>query len=1225
MHLKAFCNQVFIRKLITKSNSASNKFRKSGQIFRIMKLVAFLLIVAIHVNAKGLSQITLSEKNAPLEKIFQLIEKQSGYVFFYDYAWLQQSKSVSIKIKKASLTEVLTTCFKDQPLTYSIVGKTVVVKPKDEIINEKSIIPAIQEVIKNMDISGTVTDSASGLPLGGASVKLKGTDIGTATNANGQFSLQVPDAGGVLVISYVGYETKEVTVSRAGSLKITLQQKETKIDEIVVIGYGTRQKKDVTGAISQVTSKDIEKSTAMTPELALQGRAPGIFVESGGGQPAARPTIRIRGSNTFGYSDPLYVIDGVPVYEGGSGVTGGAIGDIRSPINIFSLINPNDIESINVLKDASSAAIYGVRASNGVILITTKKGKAGRPRVDVSTSYGIQNIPESKDVLNTQQYFGLIQEAYANFPDAGVSFGEKFGPLYNSDSSQYVGNGPTYDWQNELLNKNAKIQDYNVKVSGGNENLTYYFSGGYSKTESPLKANHLDRYSFSSNVDSKIFKYLQAGLNIRLIQSHALDNTNGSLNDMMSTVPFQPCYDHNDPTGFAATGTGNIVPHPADDPTALSPGAPFILENSRLLWGEQTRYNAFALQALNKRSFNLLNALGRAYVQLEPFAGFKIKGTLSGNYFFNFRTEFSNNESWRFTQPPGAPFGTTQNEFAKGSLGERNTRTTNLNKELTINYNHTFYNDHNIDVILGASEQFARWHVSDLSGQVDYVDPQYWGITNRPPNVNGFSGILQEDDLIGYVGRISYKYKDKYYFDGTMRRDGSSRLAPGQKFGNFPSFALAWRISAEDFFPKTTFINDLKLRGGWGKLGNFQSAGYYEYLTTVLGSPDYSLGSGNGNGVGIIYNAVALPGFANTTLTWEKIKETSFGFDASLFSNRVSLTAEYYNKITYDVIQSVSLPPNTGIQNAADLNVAQVRNRGIEIQLGYNQKFGEVNVNFAGNITTVSNKVTKLNGGTPIGGEGGRIEEGYSMFYLWGYKVGGVFQTQEEINEWRQSHTDENIGQVMGDLSQGYQYQPGDMYFQDVYGNPKDPKERYSPIPDSLINGNDRTYLGKTIPGYFYGFSFGADYKGFDLSIFFQGVGDVQRYNYTRAGLEAMGGLANQWATTLNRWTVNNKSTSMPRAVWGDPASSTRFSSRFVEDAGYLRLKNLQIGYSLPKTLLGKLGFIQNFRIYASAVNLFTITNWTGLDPEADSGGGVNGINVVPPTRQFLFGVNATF
>ncbi|MEO5592418.1 MAG: TonB-dependent receptor [Chitinophagaceae bacterium] len=1175
-----------------------------------MKLSAFLLLaLCMQVSANGYSQISISGRNIPLEQVFKEIEHQSGYVFFYDYAWLKQAKIVTIKAKNESLTNVLDVCFKDQPLTYSLVGKTIVIKQKEEINNEK---PIVENSLVVMTVSGTVTDAATGKPLSGASIKLKTADIGTTTNANGEFNLQVPDGGGTLVISYVGYDSYEIKISKTGSFKIKLALKDTRVDEVVVIGYGSRKKKDLTGAVSSVSSADIEKSTSLTPELALQGKAAGVFIASGGGDPGARPTVRIRGVNTFGFSEPLYVIDGIPIFEGGAGVTDGAIGDIRSPLNIFSMINPADIESMTVLKDASAAAIYGVRASNGVILITTKKGKSGRPRVEVNASYGIQNIPRTIKTLNTQQYFTLLQEAYANNPDANTTFAQKYGPLYDAGNPAYVGNSPTYNWDKELRNKNAPMHDYSARVSGGSENSTYYFSAGYSKTESPLKANSLERYSVVTNLDTKISKYISAGLNIRLIQENAVQNTGADLGTMMATIPFQPIYSAADKTGFAPVGSGSFVANPAYDPTKLDAGAPYLFANGdpKLLWGQQTRFNVFAFQQLGDNSYQLMNGLGNAYIQIEPITGLRLKGSLGGQYFTNLRKSWQDLDQWRFSQTPGNPYAGTDGN-TKGRYGEREGKTYNLNKELSLTYTHLFAKNHSVDILLNASDQFSRWNVNDLSGNVNYIDLQYRGIANQPPYTSGFAGILQEDALIGYLGRVSYKFKDKYYFDATARRDGSSRLAPGNKWETFTAFAGAWRISSEDFFPKSTFINDLKIRGGWGTLGNFQSASPYQFLSNVSLSSDFPTGSGNGNAFGTQNQGAVLPNFANKTLTWEKVKTTSVGFDAALFQNKFTVTAEYYNKTTFDIIQSVSLPPNTGIEQAANLNVAQVSNKGIELQLGYNAKIGPVNFNVSGNITTVKNRVDKLNGGSPIGNEFGRIEEGYSMFYLWGYKTGGVFQNQAEIDAWKTTHPkgDGNIG--------GYTYKPGDMYFQDVYGNPQaGSKARYNPSPDSLINSNDRTYLGKTIPGYYYGLSMGADWKGFDLSIFFQGVGDVQKYNGVRSGLEAMSGAANQWATTLNRWTPANHSSTIPRAVYGDPGGFNRISNRFVENASYLRLKNLQVGYKIPPTLLNKAKFAQNLRIYVSAVNLFTITKYTGLDPEND---------VIPVTRQFLVGVTAGF
>lgn len=1068
-------------------------------------------------------------------------------------------------------------------------------------------------VMAQNTVTGTVSDSSRGQGLPRVSVLVEGTKRGTVTDANGNFRISAAP-NDVLAISFLGYRTIRVPVRGSGPLNISLAQQTTQLSEVVVIGYGTRQRKDVTGAISTVDAKDIEKSTAVTPELALQGRAAGVFVSSGGGDPQARPTIRIRGVNTFGFAEPLYVVDGVPMFEGGAGVNDGAIGDIRSPVNTLSLINPNDIESITVLKDASSAAIYGVRASNGVILITTKKGKAGRPRVDIASSYGVQNIPKLYDVLNTQQYFGLVRESYNANPDANTTFESKFGPRYNSANPLYAGNNPTYDWQRQLLKKDAVLQDHSVRLSGGSEATNYYLSVGYTKQESPLKGNNLERYSIATNIDSRVSKVISTGLTLRLVQEKSVVNTQADLGTMASTIPFQPFFDPKDPTGFAAVSTGSFVPNPGFDPSKLDAGPAFNFApgDPTLIWGQNSRFNVFAFQQLNDNRYDLLRVLGNAYVQIEPIPGLRLRGSLGGDWYMNLRKSWSDLDNWRFSQTPGNPFA-NQNGQAKGTYGERRGTTTNLNKEVTLNFNRTFFTDHSIDVIVTASDQYTKWDVSDLSGRVNYTDPQYRGISNQPPFTQGFAGILQEDQLLGYMSRISYKYKDKYYLDGTLRYDGSSRLAPGQKWDYFPSFAAAWRISGENFFPKTKFINDVKLRGGWGRLGNYQSAGFYKFLSGVSLSADYPLGSGNGNGVGTQVQSARLPDFANTTLTWEKLKTVNVGLDAQLFNNHVSFTAEYYDKTTFDIIQSVALPPNTGIQNNADLNIATVKNSGVEFQLGYNNKIGPVNFNFAGNLTTVKNRVVKLNEGTPIGGEGGRIEEGYSLFYLWGYKVGGIFQNQGEIDAWRAKYADATIGQTR---TSGYTYRPGDMYFQDVYGNPKNPKERYSSTPDSVINSNDRSYLGKSIPGFYYGFNFAANYKNVDISIFFQGVGDVQKYNYTRSGLEGMGGLANQLTTVLDRWTPTNPSKTMPRAEYNNRTNVSRFSDRYVENAGYLRLRNLQIGYTIPKEILGKTGFIQSLRVYGTGVNLFTVTKWSGLDPETDG---------IPITRQFLFGVNASF
>jgi TonB-linked SusC/RagA family outer membrane protein len=1078
---------------------------------------------------------------------------------------------------------------------------------------------------QNVRVTGRITDGNTGAAIAGASITISNTKKGTVSDDNGNFSVTT-SKGSVLEFTFSGYKPKTITVEDDLTINVTLESLSAQLTDVVVVGYGERRRRDITGAVSTVKSDVIEKSSALTPELALQGRAPGVFVGSGGGSPNARQTVRIRGVNTFnGNNDPLYIIDGVPLTEGGAGITGGVIGDLRGNINIFSLINPADIESMTVLKDASAAAIYGVRAANGVILITTKRGKSGKPRVEFNMSYGVQNIPKLIDVLNTQQYVSLYEEAYANNPNINqgqpVPFGSVFGAVFDRNSPQFLGNSPTYNWQKEQLNRNAALQSYNMKVSGGSENTNYYVSAGYDYSESPLKGNNQKRYSVASNVTSRLSKYIETGLTMRLVHNEVIDNTRADLLQVSTAPPWQKIYDPDHPTGFAPAVEVSFVNNPNYNPSALQPGPTRIYAPGypRLLWGPQTRFNPFAAQALNDLRYNGQRVLGNAYVQIQPIKNLRIKGSIGGDYYLQKRYDWNPVNAVVFSQTPSNPYE-GQDGTAIAIHRIRNAINTNLIKELTVSYTTTIGKIHQIDVIAGASDQEYRWSYEQLQSPVNFAPRNYYQrpIVNQVPFVGAERGLLQNYALIGYVGRLNYKLKDKYMLDFTIRHDGSSRFAPGYRWGTFPSLAAAWRISEEKFLSGVSWINDMKIRANWGQLGNEQNTGGFAYLSTVSLSPDAAFGSGNGNAFGTQLQGARLPNFPNFNLRWETLTTQGIGIDAVLFNNKLNVTLEYYDKLNKDIIQTAAVPPSTGIESNPDLNIAQVRNSGIELNLGYNQKIGLVNFNANANLTTVNNKVVKLNDGAPLGGEFGRIEEGFSMFYLWGYKFGGIFQNQDQIDAWRRKYTDVTVGQAQNNPSAGYQPRPGDAWFVDVHGNPRPgEKEFYSPIPDSLINANDRTYLGRTIPGYYYGFSFGAEYKGFDVNVFFQGVGNVQRYNFARLGGESMSSNgANQWATTLNRWTPTNPSTTMPRAVFGDPNQNNRVSSRFVENAGFLRLKNLQLGYNLPKNLVTRLGFMNGLRVYVSAINLLTFTQWSGWDPEVDG---------IPPTRQFIFGLNAQF
>lgn len=1075
-------------------------------------------------------------------------------------------------------------------------------------------------------VTGKVTDGVDGPPLPGVSILVKGTTTGTTTDVDGNFRISAGSTD-VLVFSFIGFEQQEITVGTQTNITVSLIASALELGEIVVIGYGEREKRDLTGAISSVSSEDLAKSTFMNPELAMQGRMAGVFVSSAGGNPNARPVVRIRGVSTFNNAEPLYVVDGVPMMEFGAGRTG-MEGDIRGGQNVLNLINPGDIESISVLKDASASAIYGSRAANGVVLITTKRGKQGKPVVEFNALRGVQNIPNRYETLNTAEYTSLYQEMLDNDylyrtqqgpnadpanPYAWDIPSQRYFNVFNpnvADTSyyQYLGNSDTYDWQNELVNKNAVIEDYSVRVSGGSESTNYYIGTGYSRTESPLIQNFNERYSISTNVQTTISKVLEAGVLLRASYLEALDNTIGDLDLASRVSPWQPIYDPNDPTGFMRSTDVTFAPNPAFDLSLADPGPSMNIVGStdqNRPFGAETSSNMFAQMALAKTDYSLLKNFGTLYLQAQPIEGLKLRGGLSVDYTFNRRNTWDHTvESVRFSETPENPYA-NQDGTSVGTLGQRNTRNINIITDLTINYNKTFRN-HTFDVLLNASNQDFKYDFNGVSSPQRYANPQYQTIGGLRRFNDGQTN-KDAKAIQGYVGRISYNYLDKYYLDVSVRRDGSSEFAPEYRWGTFPAVSAAWRLSSEDFLQNSGVINDLKLRAGYGILGNSFSSGIgysgFSYLSILSFNPDYSLGSGGGDAIGVQRSGAYLRSFPNVYLTWEKAKTFNIAVDGAVLNNQVRFTIEYYNKTTDGIFQAVDLPANAGILASVPYNVAVVKNAGIELELGYNREIGDLILGVSGNITTVRNRVVELYEGIPRYDIG--LVEGEPANFLYGYDVGGIFQSDAEIA----AHPTEDAN--------GANPQPGDMWFKDLYGSPADDQQFKNFAPDGTVDTYDRTNIGKTIPGFYYGLNISAQMKGFDLSVFFQGIGDVQKYNWARAAGESMSGRGlNYWTTTKDRWTPDNPSASMPRAIYNDPNGNNRYSSRFVEDAGFMRLKNVQIGYSLPSSILETFRVVSNFRIYATATNLFTVTQWTGLDPENDE---------IPPTRVIQLGLSASF
>nr|WKN38195.1 TonB-dependent receptor [Tunicatimonas sp. TK19036] len=1048
-------------------------------------------------------------------------------------------------------------------------------------------------------ITGQVTDVSDNTSLPGVNVLVKGTTIGTVTDIDGNYSLSVPDDVETLLFSSIGYETKEVNIGNQNVVNVALTLSVQELSEVVVIGFGEREKKDLTGSISTVQAEDIEKIALPSPQFALQGKATGVRVVNTSGNPNEAPQIFVRGIGTWnGDAQPLYVIDGQiiePPRAGNEDVIGGA--GLNTPPNLFNLINSNDIESISVLKDASAAAVYGSRAANGVVLITTKKGKTGAPTVEVNTRTGFQSIP-TFDMLNTEQFVQLSREMYQNSTNPDVNIEEdlygrnepndairltNFNPQFDPESPYYISDRTTYDWQDELTTKNALDQAYDVKVSGANDRLDYYVSAGLFDQKGVIYNNDIRRYTGAINLNVNVTDWLKTGINFKYTsQSSNLNST--VLQDMADVSPWQPLRDPNNQYGYA----------PVIDPYRFGDTWQAIK-----IYGQGSNNNYLALTDINTSVFDINRSLGQFYAQVEPFEGLTLRGSLNLDYTQQDRfglNVFTKANIFRTTgidprlESPSAP-----NSLA--DMEHRINNIFNFQSDFTATYKRIFDNKHNVNLTAAVQDQRHRRETVNLSTE---------NLTNLTddPRLNGYGSDLANNNSFyswnqrfwfGMVGRLSYNYDSRYYLDVSYRRDASNGFDDDYRWGNFYSASGAWRISSEPFF-NVPFVDDLKLRGGWGQAGNDQAAvGAYAFLSRVNGgASSYRWGSGNGNPIGNLSLGATVADFPNPALSWEVATTTYAGFDALLLNNKLNVTFEWYDRITSGILQSVNLPYSVGTNNPL-FNIGELRNRGIDLLVGYNDRVGEFSYGISGNISFLHNEVTKLYLGQPLSTEFGRVEEGRSIGHLWGYQLGGIFQSQQEIDQFFSEYEDANVGNT--DF-----VEPGDMYFQDVQGNPTEEEPFYSKTPDGVINSFDQTEIGNTIPGYTYGLNLNVGWKGLDLTVSFYGEGDVEKYNDVRRRFEGMSGAGtNYFASTLNRWTPQNTNTDMPRAVIGDPAGNNRFSTRWVESAAFFRLNNWQLGYTLPASVLDALNnTVKSLRIYVGGQNNLYLYSWSGIDPVND-------------------------
>lgn len=1134
----------------------------------IMRLTAvFMLAAALNVSAAGLSQkVSISRKNATLEQIFEIVQQQSGYSFIFNSHALDSAKTVDIQVKNVTVDELLKLCFANQPFTYLVKDKVIVVTPKEG--GKKDVLyspppPPPQH------ITGTVKDE-NNRPVEGASVAVKKLNIGANTDKQGNFNLTVPSEGSYeLEISFVGYKTviKAVIVGNntLAGVNITLVSTTTGLSDVIVVGYGVQSKRDVTGTISSVKGDDFKNMPVSNAANALQGRASGVDIINADGAPGSIPAIRVRGTGTINAADPLVVIDGVPA---------GGLNDV----------NPNDIASIEILKDASSSAIYGTRAANGVVLITTKKGNYGEPLKTTFNYYTGQNKAlKYLDMLTTPNLVMLKKEAYTN---DGLNVPNVWNNAYYSTQRT--------DWQRALMGT-GKVQDADIAVRGGNANSTYSFSGNYYNEKGMIVNSYFKRYSSRINSEHKIGKHLLVGENV------VYSNTNSNAPDTRSTqtglvwsaIRFNPAIPVVNPDGSWGTSQADNQLGDINNPVATAYENPAYNKNDRIL--------------------------ANGYAELEIIKGLK----LHANYGYD-------QSSYEYNGFSVAMPGQTRGPSIS-SLTQKFSKIYSFLEEYYLSFNKIFSNTHNVTLTAGYSSQIFKGNNfgASRSGFSDTsVDQRVLNLGNS--SAQGNYGYNNADaGLQSLFVRGNYSFKNKYLLTVTMRADGSSKFPVGKRWGYFPAFSAGWRISDEKFFHGgiKDIFNTLKLTGGWGQLGN-QNIGDFQYLSTI----GYGGGGGTGGGgygyslgTGTVYQSGAyVTGLANPNITWERAVMTNISLEFALLKNRVYGTVTYFNKNTSDMLvpfQLVetfgaqrNLPDDPGNITLPNQNIGELNNHGLELEVNYQGKTGRLNYTFGANGSFITNKVTRLYGNstyiasTPYGRENtdiSRTYEGQPIASFFGFKTGGLYQTQGDIDK------DANIGNDPNKAN----IRPGDVRFIDING-------------DGKIDDKDRINLGNPNPKFVYGFHGYINYGNFDLSFNFAGALGFKLYNADRlAGLDATQ-VYNWYADQLNRWHGEGTSNSIPRLSIANLNNNYRSSDLWVQNGSYLSLKSISLGYTFAKKHIGKVT-LPDIRLYISSYNVFTITKYTGYTPELGytNGNLQRGVDVAqyPQARNITAGVTVNF
>ncbi|OWW24494.1 hypothetical protein B4Q04_14350 [Zobellia sp. OII3] len=1122
---------------------------------KISMLFMFLVLFTMQAKtsySQG-TKITLDLSNVTVIRLIDEIESQTEFHFVYQIKDVDLNRIISVKAKQETVPQILTRIFAKTRTTHRVVDKQIFLKQRalsNNVQNSNiSIIEAeIQEVV-----SGTVTDT-NGQPLPGANIVEKGTTNGVTADFDGNFSLEVGQDA-IIVVSYIGFAAKEIPVNGQTTVNVSLEESAAGLEEVVVIGYGTTKKRDLTGSVASVKGSDIEGFAGSRAIESLQGKAAGINIVKASGTPGDGVKVRIRGIGTINNSNPLYVIDGVPADN-------------------MDNVDVNDIENIEILKDASATAIYGSRGANGVVMVSTKSGdKATKPIFSFNQYYSIDTI-DQYDLTAGYEFAELYKEAMEN--DGTPFTGNKLELLDDAIANRTVGT----NWQDEIFQTGSQ-ENYQFSVTGGmqgkeNRKIDYYISTSYNEVDGTVKNTSFNRLNLIGKLNLKFNDFVRAGIDLR----YTSEERSGQ------------------------RGQQDFWGSPISQALTAHPLMPVYMEDGSWgdMWFNEQQSNPAAKADFDKTQ-NLINANfnPRAWLELGIFKSLKFKTIFS----------YSNSFSKRKDYLPSYRVNSVQvNENSTLTQARTNSQSWYWNNVLT--FNKSIAEKHDLTLTLGHEAQGSKNDGISITATAGVPEDEALRYINRGTEFGNPLSTVGQSGLESYFGRLNYVFNDKYILTATVRTDGSYKFAPGNKWGTFPSLGFAWRLSDEGFIENLNLFSNLKFRAGWGRVGNQSSAAAYTYLSTVnRDNMYYSIDGTNAIQGGIPTATV------NPELKWETVESTNFGLDFSFLQGKLGFTADYFLKETRDMIVQVPTPQYTSNTDPFQ-NVGKMENEGYEFSTSYTSSIGDLNFNIGANISFLSNEITDL--GTKDFIQGGRTnnkispeyitrtEVGEEFAYFIGYEGDGIYTSQNQIDNSGLNNT-ENIT-------------IGDARFVDKNN-------------DGELNEEDYIKLGSAIPDYTWGFNAGLNYRSIDFGFTLIGVEGVETVNALRPHLLSGEGFRNLLPSRLNRYhPVNNPNGTEPRMTVQDPNENfSRMSDRYVEDGSFLKVRTIQLGYTLPLEIIEKI-HLSKFRVYVSAQNMFTITNYSGFDPEIaelttnnSNSSLASGIDLgnYPIPKSLILGVNLSF